>query len=39
MGLFTSKRARVKVVKHLPLGLLVELDNGDQGTIRVREVS
>ena len=39
MGTSKSKRSRVKIIKHLPLGLLVELENGEQGIIRVREVS
>jgi len=30
---------RVRVIKHLPQGLLVELENGRQGIIRVREIS
>jgi len=29
----------VRVIKHLPQGLSVELDNGDHGIIRVREIS
>jgi signal transduction histidine kinase/DNA-binding response OmpR family regulator/predicted RNA-binding protein with RPS1 domain len=29
----------VRVIKHLPQGLFVELDNGRQGIIRVREIS
>ncbi|MFZ5910872.1 MAG: ATP-binding protein [Chloroflexota bacterium] len=40
MGSYTSnKRTLVKVVKHLPLGLSVELNNGQRGIIRVREIS
>ncbi|MBE0670049.1 MAG: S1 RNA-binding domain-containing protein [Anaerolineales bacterium] len=29
----------VRVIKHLPQGLSVELDNGDRGIIRIREIS
>jgi signal transduction histidine kinase/predicted RNA-binding protein with RPS1 domain/ActR/RegA family two-component response regulator len=39
MGKNSSERLRVKVIKHLPLGLSVELENGKQGIIRVREIS
>ena len=39
MGKSTSKRQRVKIVKHLPLGLSVELGNGEHGIVRVREIS
>ena len=39
MGRNLSERVRVKVIKHLPLGLSVELDNGEHGIIRVREIS
>ena len=39
MGTATSERTRVKVIKHLPLGLLVQLENGEQGFVRVREIS
>jgi signal transduction histidine kinase/ActR/RegA family two-component response regulator/predicted RNA-binding protein with RPS1 domain len=39
MGKNSSARIRVKVIKHLPLGLSVELENGKQGIIRVREIS
>ncbi len=35
----SSKRLRVKIIKHLPLGLSVELDSGENGIIRVREIS
>lgn len=35
----SSKRVQVKIVKHLPLGLLIQLGNGEQGIIRVRETS
>jgi len=35
----SAKRLLVKVVKHLPLGLAVELSNGQRGIIRVREIS
>lgn len=34
-----QKRVRVKVLKHLPLGLLVETENHQQGIVRVREIS
>lgn len=34
-----TKRIRVKVLKHLPLGLLVESDHQQQGIVRVREIS
>jgi len=30
---------RVRVVKHLPLGLGVELENGQHGIVRIREIS
>jgi CheY-like chemotaxis protein/predicted RNA-binding protein with RPS1 domain len=39
MGTSSSERTRVKVIKHLPLGLLVQMGNGEQGIIRVREIS
>lgn len=39
MGSSTSKRILVKIVKHLPLGLSVELSNGQRGIVRVREIS
>ncbi len=39
MGTSTPKRIPVKIVKHLPLGLSVELSNGQRGIIRVREIS
>jgi signal transduction histidine kinase/predicted RNA-binding protein with RPS1 domain/response regulator of citrate/malate metabolism len=31
--------ARVRVIKHIPQGLSVELDNGQRGIIRIREIS
>ena len=31
--------ARVRVVRHIPQGLSVELDNGQRGIIRIREIS
>lgn len=34
-----QKRIQVRVVKHLPLGLLVETDNHQRGIARVREIS
>ncbi len=34
-----SQRVRVTVTKHLPLGLHVELDNGQTGIVRVREIA
>jgi signal transduction histidine kinase/predicted RNA-binding protein with RPS1 domain/ActR/RegA family two-component response regulator len=39
MGKMLSDRIRIKVIRHLPLGLFVELENGDQGIVRVREIS
>lgn len=39
MGSSTPKRILVKVIKHLPLGLSVELNSGQRGIIRVREIS
>lgn len=39
MGKMLSDRIRIKVIHHLPLGLFVELENGDQGIVRVREIS
>jgi signal transduction histidine kinase/predicted RNA-binding protein with RPS1 domain len=39
MGKPASKRIRVKIAKHLPLGLAVELDEDSHGIIRVREIS
>jgi signal transduction histidine kinase/predicted RNA-binding protein with RPS1 domain len=35
----TPEHIRIKVIKHLPLGLSVELENGEHGIIRVREIS
>lgn len=29
----------IRVVKHLPLGLSVELNDGEYGIVRIREVS
>jgi signal transduction histidine kinase/CheY-like chemotaxis protein len=34
-----QKRIRVRVLKHLPLGLLVETENDQHGIVRVREIS
>jgi signal transduction histidine kinase/DNA-binding NarL/FixJ family response regulator/predicted RNA-binding protein with RPS1 domain len=31
--------ARVRVIRHIPQGLSVELDNGQRGIIRIREIS
>ena len=39
MGSSTPNRVRVKIIKHLPLGLSVELNDGQHGIIRVREIS
>lgn len=39
MGKNSPGSIRVKVIKHLPLGLSVELENGEHGIIRVREIS
>lgn len=39
MGKLSLNRHRVKIIKHLPLGLSVELEGGGQGIIRVREIS
>ncbi|GAB4503347.1 MAG: hypothetical protein Fur0043_03390 [Anaerolineales bacterium] len=39
MGSSKPKRILVKVIKHLPLGLSVELSNGQRGIVRVREIS
>ena len=35
----TSERVRIRVIRHLPLGLFVETEKGDQGIVRVREIS
>lgn len=35
----TRKSLRCKVVRHLPLGLLMELEDGRSGIVRVREIS
>jgi signal transduction histidine kinase/DNA-binding NarL/FixJ family response regulator/predicted RNA-binding protein with RPS1 domain len=34
-----ANAAHVRVVKHLPLGLSVELENGQRGIVRIREIS
>jgi len=39
MGKNSPEHMHVKVIKHLPLGLSVELENGEHGIIRVREIS
>jgi signal transduction histidine kinase/ActR/RegA family two-component response regulator/predicted RNA-binding protein with RPS1 domain len=39
MGKKSQERMRVKIIKHLPLGLSVKLENGEHGIIRVREIS
>lgn len=40
MQTHTTKHAQtVRVVKHLPLGLAVKLENGQRGIVRVREIS
>jgi len=30
---------RARVIKHIPQGLSVELDNGQRGIVRIREIS
>ena len=35
----TANALIIRVVKHLPLGLSVELENGQRGIVRIREIS
>ncbi len=35
----SKKPIKVGVIKHLPLGLSVELENGQRGIVRIREIS